>query len=84
MMLMREMERTTVTFPRELARRLRMEAQRTGRPVSAVVRDAVRAYLDRRGAPPLPSFAGAGRSGRGDVSERAEELVGRRVRRRPR
>ena len=84
MMLMSRMERTTVTLPRDLARRLRMEAQRTGRPVSAVVRDAVHAYLDRRGAPPLPSYVGAGRSGRDDVSERAEELVGRRLRRRPR
>ncbi|HXF74414.1 MAG TPA: ribbon-helix-helix domain-containing protein [Actinomycetota bacterium] len=81
---MKHMQRITVTLPRDLARRLRMEAERTGRPVSAVVRDAVHAHLDRGGAPPLPSFVGAGRSGRGDVSERAEELARARLRRRPR
>lgn len=75
MMRMHDTERTTVTLPRQLARMLRTEAQRSGRSVSALVRDAVRAYLEGRASPPLPSFAGVGRSGREDVSERAEELL---------
>lgn len=80
-MTMKESERTTITLPRQLARTLRMEAQRSGRSVSALVRDAVRAYLEGREPPPLPSLTGAGRSGRQDVSERAEELLARGVRR---
>lgn len=74
-MRMHDTERTTVTLPRQLARMLRTEAQRSGRSVSALVRDAVRAYLEGRASPPLPSFGGVGRSGREDVSERAEELL---------
>ena len=68
-------ERTTVTLPIELARRLRTEAKAHGRPVSAIVREALEAYLE--GQPPgqLPSFAGVGHSGRSDLSERVEELM---------
>jgi hypothetical protein len=73
-------ERTTVTLPRELARRLRVEAERSQRSLSEVVREAVIAYLDRQGAQPLPSFSGVGASGRNDVSERAEELIRARLR----
>jgi plasmid stability protein len=69
------MERATITLPGSLARRLRIEAQVTGRSLSAVARDALEAYLGSDESPPLPSFAAAGASGRHDVSERAEELI---------
>ena len=74
-------ERTTITLPAPLARRLTVEAQTTGSSVSAVVRDALEAFFAKEKAPPLPSFVGVGASGRRDVSERAEELIRSRVRR---
>ncbi|MFA5786211.1 MAG: hypothetical protein WDA71_04365 [Actinomycetota bacterium] len=73
-----------MTLPRPLARRLSVEARTSGRAASAIVRDALQEYFAKQKAPPLPSFAGIGASGRADVSERAEELIGARVRRKGR
>jgi hypothetical protein len=78
---MEQTERTTVTLPRSVARRLRVEAEASGRSLSAVVSQAVQAYLDALSTPPLPSFTGVAGSGRTDVSERAEELLRARIRR---
>lgn len=75
-------ERTTVTLPTGLARRLRTEARAHDRPVSAIVREALEAYLDGQPAPELPSFAGAGQSGISDLSERVEELLADAIRHR--
>ena len=77
-------ERTTVTLPTELARRLRTEARAHNRPVSAIVREALAAYLGGQPAPGLPSFAGTGESGIPDLSERVEELLAEASRRRSR
>ena len=67
--------RTTVTLPTELARRLRTQARAHDRSVSAIVREALEAYLAGQPPPKLPSFMGVGRSGRTDLSERVEELL---------
>lgn len=75
-------ERTTVTLPRSLARRLRLEAEALGRPISAVVREALEDYLQSDAL--LPTFTGIGASGSSDTSERAEELIGHRAKRRTR
>lgn len=68
-------ERTTVTLPPALAKRLRAEARGTGRSVSSIVREALEAHFRRKKAPRLPSSTGVGASGRHDISERVEELV---------
>jgi hypothetical protein len=70
-------QRTTITLPPALATRLRAAAEASARSVSAIVREALQEYFDRQAPAPLPSFTGAGASGRGDVSERAEELIER-------
>lgn len=75
-------ERATVTLPRSLARRLRLEAEASGRPISSVVREALEEYL--REDVLLPSFTGVAGSGRSDTSERTEELIRRRMKRRRR
>jgi plasmid stability protein len=75
-------ERTTVTLPTELARRLRTQARAHDRPVSAIVREALEAYLAGQPAPDLPSFAGVGDSGISDLSERVEELLADVIQRR--
>lgn len=66
------MKRTTVKIPDDLDVRLRDEAERRGITVSELTREALEAHLAtgrRLGA------AGAGRSGRHDVSERIEEIL---------
>ena len=75
-------ERTTITLPTELARRLRTQARAHERSVSAIVREALEAYLGGQPPPDLPSFAGAGASGMPDLSERVEELLAENGRRR--
>ncbi|MFE3989451.1 CopG family transcriptional regulator [Nocardia tengchongensis] len=72
------MKRTTVKLPDELDERLRHEAERRGVTVSELTREAIAQYLcaptgERRrfGA------AGAGRSGRSDVSGRIDEILNR-------
>ena len=75
-------ERTSVTLPTELARRLRTQARAHQRSVSSIVREALEAYLAGQPPPELPSFAGAGASGITDLSERVEELLAEASRRR--
>ena len=68
------MRRTTVKIPDELDERLRHEAARRGVTISELTREALAAHLGvgevrRLGA------AGAGRSGRADVSEQIERIL---------
>jgi predicted transcriptional regulator len=73
------MRRTTVKLSDELDARLRHEAERRGTTVSELTRQAIEAHLG--GADPRRRFlaAGAGRSGRSDVSERIEEILAAEV-----
>ena len=74
------MRRTTIFADEDVLRRLREIAKRENMTLS----DAIRAALDRYVARHRPkrarlSLIGIGRSGRRDVAERAEELLGERV-----
>jgi hypothetical protein len=78
---MRALTKTTLYLPEADYRRLKALARREGRAAAELVREAVTEYARRRGSARLPRSLGAGRSGRGDVSERAESLlkgIGRR------
>ena len=69
------MQRTTVKLPDELDARLRHEAQRRGVTVSELTREAIETLLEApRGRRRLRA-AGAGASGRHDISERIEEII---------
>ena len=69
------MQRTTVKLPDELDARLRHEAQRRGVTVSELTREAIETLLEApRGRRRLLA-AGAGASGRHDISERIEEII---------
>lgn len=74
------MKRTTVKVPDELDARLRTEAERRGKTVSEITREALESYLGVASKRPL-SFAGAGASGRSDISERIEEILADEARR---
>lgn len=75
------MKRTTLKIPAELDARLRHEAQRRGVTISQISREALEAHLGPgtgSGRRPLGA-AGAGRSGRSDISERIEEILAAEV-----
>lgn len=71
------MKRTTVKIPDDLDARLRHEASRRGMTISEISREALEAYLCADGGPGQRRLAaaGAGRSGRSDISERIEEIL---------
>lgn len=56
-------------------RRLKALARAEGRSAAELIREAVAEYARRRTHVALPESIGAGRSGRGDVAERAEDLL---------
>ena len=76
-MLAYTMKRTTVKIPDEVDRLLRHEAQRRGLTISELTRRALQSYLgaDAPSARRRLLSAGAGRSGRSDISESIEEIL---------
>ena len=70
------MEKTTVYLDSGDYRRLKALAKETGRPVAALIREAVAEYAARQGVAARPSSIGIGHSGRSDLSECAEDLLG--------
>ncbi len=68
------MKRTTIYLEPDLEIRLKLEAMRNKKPMSEVIREALRAYLDRQPRH-LPPGLGAFDSGQTDSAERAEELL---------
>jgi hypothetical protein len=72
---MSDLTKTTLYLPEADYARLKALARREGRPAADLVREAVAEYAKKRGATRLPRSLGAGRSGRGDVAERADELL---------
>ena len=73
------MKRTTVKLPDEVDAKLRHEAERRGVTISELTREAIESHLGGRHR--HLRAAGAGRSGRDDVSERIEEILASEVRR---
>ena len=57
-------------------RRLEILARAEGRSPAELMHEAFQEYAKRRATASQPTTLGAGRSGRGDLSERAEELLG--------
>ncbi|MGH7319860.1 MAG: hypothetical protein ACRELA_09605 [Candidatus Rokuibacteriota bacterium] len=67
--------KTTVYLDTVIYRRVKAIARAQGRPPAALVREAVAEFARRHGRRAIPRSVGAGRSGRGDLSERAEDLL---------
>jgi predicted transcriptional regulator len=72
---MTEPTKTTVYLDPEDYRRLKALAKSQGRTAAELVREAVAVYARSQPLPTQPSSIAAGRSGRGDLSERAESLL---------
>jgi len=73
------MKRTTVKLPVDLDTHLRHEAERRGTTVSSLTREAIATFLGSGQRRTLRA-AGAGRSGRDDISERIDEILRQEVR----
>jgi predicted transcriptional regulator len=71
------MNRTTVKLPEELDTRLRHEARRRGTTISELTREAIEAHLGATPGRRKLRAAGAGASGRTDVSDCVEEILTR-------
>lgn len=69
------MVKTTLYLDETTMLRLRQLSKKQGRQQSALIREALDAYLDRNDKRPMPKGVGAYSSGRSDISERAEELL---------
>jgi predicted transcriptional regulator len=67
--------KTTVYLDAKDYERLKEIARADGRAPAEVVREAVAEYAQRHRPQRRPKSIGIGHSGRGDVSERAEELL---------
>jgi hypothetical protein len=69
------MAKTTLYLDPDDYLRLKAIARRQGRKTAAVVREAVAEYARRHATRVKPRSLGSGRSGRRDLSERAETLL---------
>jgi len=67
--------RTTVYLLADDYRRLKALARATNRTTAELVREAVAQYARRHAPARGARSVGAGHSGRGDVAERAEQLL---------
>lgn len=72
---MSALAKTTVYLAEADYRRLKTLARRQSRTAAELVREAVTDYARRHAGPARPRSLGIGRSRRGDVAERAEELL---------
>lgn len=72
---MSELTKTTLYLPDADYRRLKALARKQGRKTAELVREAVAEYGRRHGGRRLPTSLGAGRSGRSDLSEKADKLL---------
>jgi predicted transcriptional regulator len=71
------MQRTTIKLPDRVDKILRHEAERRGITISELTREAIETHLDLQGR--RLGAAGAGRSGRRDISVRIEEILASEV-----
>lgn len=71
------MKRTTIKLPDDVDARLRHEAERRGMTISELSREAIETHLGGRRR--RLQAAGAGHSGRDDISERIEEILAAEV-----
>lgn len=70
------MQKTTIYMDEIAYRRLKQLARSEGRAPAEMVREAVAEYTAKRAPKRTARSIGAFKSGRGDLGQRAEELLG--------
>jgi len=73
------MRRTTLKISAALDAHLRHEAERRNVTISQISREALEAYFGQPRGRRTLGAAGAGRSGRTDISQRVEEILAAEV-----
>jgi predicted transcriptional regulator len=76
------MTRTTILLDSDLWLRLKQLAGAKGMTMTAIIRDAITAYLERHQKTRKLSIIGIGSSGKGNLSEDAEKILKQRFRNR--
>lgn len=71
---MSDLQKTTLYLDRDDYARIKARARAEGRAPAELIREAVATYIFERPVV-LPRSLGSGKSGLGDLSERAEELL---------
>jgi hypothetical protein len=69
------MKRTTILADESLLTEIKYLAAREGKTVTALVHEALAAYVAEHTAPRRLAIAGIGHSGQNDVAERADEIL---------
>jgi hypothetical protein len=72
---MASVQKTTLYLDPDEYDRIKDIARAQGRRPAELLREAVAQYAERNGPRRKPTSIGAGRSKRGDVAERAQELL---------
>lgn len=78
--MLESMRRRTVTLPDDVDARLRHEAARRRVTVSQLTQEAIETLLDASTGMRCLHAAGAGASGRLDISERIGEILAKEIR----
>lgn len=76
------MARTTILLDDDLLLEVKQLARTNGTTATEVIRKALKTYIRRQRQARIPSFTGVGKSGRHSISERAEEMLRRKINRR--
>ncbi|PYU90532.1 MAG: hypothetical protein DMG08_17705 [Acidobacteria bacterium] len=74
--------RTTILLDQDLLLEVKQLARSNGTTATAIIREAVEAYVAKKRSGRTPSFAGIGKSGRRSVSRDAEAILSRNADRR--
>lgn len=72
------MKRTTIFADEDLLDELKALSREEQRKLSEIVRDALKAYVDKKRTRKALSFVGVGASGKRDVADRHEALLWRK------
>ncbi|MGH9937674.1 MAG: ribbon-helix-helix protein, CopG family [Blastocatellia bacterium] len=75
------MIRTTILLDNNMMLLLRQLASADGKTLTAIIREALAAYIETRQEPQRFSFIASGRSGKGNLSRDVEKILRQRARR---
>ena len=76
------MTRTTILLDNDLLLEVKRLARASGTTATAVMREALKAYIGQQRPARALSFTGVGKSGRRSISKNAETILRRKVDRR--
>lgn len=73
------MARTTIILDDDLLLEVKQLARANGTTATAIIREALKTYIERQRRARTLSFTGVGKSGRRSISKRAEAILRRKA-----